>query len=384
MLHTAAVVLATLASLGDGKPARRGACPIDVGGTCFTSLADAVKGAPDGSTVTIKESLTVTKEVSVDKNLEFVGENGVTITANLAGGDKAGTILRGVSSGIIVTIKNINFVNKGGWASVLRSPELGTGEAPETPKVGPVNLIMDGCSISKFRTASRGGAAIALGWVDKVEITNTKFTNNLVDPDADEYIRPQWDGAGAIWIYNAFGDITVTGCTFNKNRNVYGHGLGAGMGITFLEGTLTVKSTFTNNVANSGAGILVTNIPKGSVVNIDGTFKNNEARNNGWNKGARGGAVWLQNIWGVANIKGLYENNLCSEGRGGAFANNRIYSGGVVNFGGSYANNKAVSGASVWDTLYEYSGKFNNNAKIANSNPMPQIRLQNSNYNPEE
>eukprot|EP00123_Amoebidium_parasiticum_P001065 comp12062_c0_seq1/m.6774 comp12062_c0_seq1/g.6774 ORF comp12062_c0_seq1/g.6774 comp12062_c0_seq1/m.6774 type:complete len:456 (-) comp12062_c0_seq1:579-1946(-) len=348
-------------------------CGISVGTDCFSSLIAAIESVAPGGTVTVNGNVTVTSEIPVTKTLSVVGAGGdAAITANL-GSKKGVTIFRGNTANITLSLADIFFLNIGEIGSVFRTTDLGTGEFIGEGDPGPVSLVVRNCKFEKFFTDMRGGSVFSMGTSRKIDIQHSTFNNNTVFFEEDMY-----EGGGAIWAYTAVGDFTFSGNSFYGNKNLFGHGLGGAICLNNLTGMVEITGNdFIENVANGGGAIYIGNMSSSdSQVTIDSKFIRNRAQDNGWHSGARGGAVWLAQIRGTVDIDGTYDGNECREDRGGVFANNRNW--GTVNLKGTYDNNVAntTRGGSIWDTHYENSGKFNNDAKIGFGNSVPAIKLE--------
>eukprot|EP00123_Amoebidium_parasiticum_P021077 comp61115_c0_seq1/m.47886 comp61115_c0_seq1/g.47886 ORF comp61115_c0_seq1/g.47886 comp61115_c0_seq1/m.47886 type:complete len:399 (-) comp61115_c0_seq1:130-1326(-) len=355
------------------------ACTFSVGGSCYEDLNAAVNAAGSGDTITVGDSYTVRQEVKITKSLNFVGDGRPMLTAQLSSSSTSATMFRATKGGSALTFRNIDFVNDGERASVLRTTELGTGTYPEADTVGPISLYVSDCSFTKFNTGMRGGSVFFIGNTKSVKITGSTFTENVVDFELPLMYR----GGGAVYIEKAQrADVEISDSVFENNSGTFGHACGSAVGINqFLGGSLSITgSKFTGNVANGGGALWVNKILNSATIDIDSEFIGNVAKNLGFDSGARGGAIWIEQVGdgSEVNIDGRFEDNEAPDDgcgglfRGGAIANNRVY--GTVNLGGYYANNKAAPGSgSVWDTHYLSQGPLNDNTDIGPGNTKPYI-----------
>eukprot|EP00123_Amoebidium_parasiticum_P015353 comp22924_c0_seq1/m.36288 comp22924_c0_seq1/g.36288 ORF comp22924_c0_seq1/g.36288 comp22924_c0_seq1/m.36288 type:complete len:488 (-) comp22924_c0_seq1:1664-3127(-) len=328
-------------------------CGVAIGPKCYYNLVRALEEAEWGSTIVVSEDQTIKEEIKVSNSLTIVGRGRPTITVDITDARATSTAIRMTGDGQELVLSNLKFANVGKYGSAVRSPELGDGEYPEDPSVTSVLTVLN-CDFNKFRTGTRGGATIHLGMTDKLIIHDTSIREGIVE-DFSQLGKIQYEGGGSVWVANLFGPVSILNSEFSDNANLYPHGLGGALTINFVNGNIDIiDSVFSSNKGAEGGALYIGGVEKGQTVKLDSTFEDNvSVYTEGWSN--KGGAAVIQFINGTVHVGGTFSNNVAQNDRGGAIANNRIREEGKVTIAAKFGHNTCGKGAAVWDTLQEFA-----------------------------
>eukprot|EP00123_Amoebidium_parasiticum_P015865 comp23184_c0_seq1/m.37578 comp23184_c0_seq1/g.37578 ORF comp23184_c0_seq1/g.37578 comp23184_c0_seq1/m.37578 type:complete len:504 (-) comp23184_c0_seq1:228-1739(-) len=332
---------------GDEPPVAPGKCAISVNQKCYSSLAKAVAAAPSGATVSISSDITVGAEVAFSKSLTFAGTKGQPkVTATFS--KKTAAILRPTGDGQKVVLRNLFFTSTGGYASALRTLELGEDEYPNPPTKFTAMTITN-CVFQGFRQQARGGSAVFVGMPSALTVEGSTFQDNVVE----NIPTPRWEGGGALWVADLEGPAVLRNSVFRNNKHQFQHGMGGAFLANWAGSDITIDGcTFENNAASGGGAVYVGTVASGTTTRVTGSkFNKNKATELGW--GSRGGAMWVQYVEGTFKVDGgsVFSGNTASQDRGAAIANNQVHPGGVVSINGKFTSNTCAKGAAVWDSL---------------------------------
>ena len=320
-----------------------------VNGSGYSSLAEAIANAPDGSTVQLCKDVTVTQAIEISgKKLTLDGGG-----HRMDRGSGYKNEFIALRSSADLTVKNITLDGGANW----------TGAVDDILKRGTTN---SGMKAGRPLILTRTQAQLTLG-------SGAVLQNN--DNQANAY-SPKVDGTvpvgGAVQIGD--GILSLNGGEIrNCNSALFG-------GAAHIRGssTFTAKAgTVSGNNAGGFAAICLDNAARSIVEG--GEFSNNKSGNNG-------GVFWLKD--GMLSITGgTFENNsTAGKGgvayqdtanasvslKGGVFLNNRAKGDGGVLYtpsglsisGGSYeGNTSGGNGGAVWTngTLSISGGGFRGN-----------------------
>ena len=334
-----------------------------VNGSGYSSLAEAIENAPDGSTVQLCKDVTVTQAISISgKKLtldggghrmdrgngysnEFIAlRDSADLTVKnitLDGGAKwtgavddilqRGTTNSGMKAGrpLILTRTQVQLTL--GSGAVLQNNDNQANRYSEPvdnflPVGGAIQisdgiLSLNGGEIKDCNSAVFGGAAHIRGESTFTAKAGTVSGNNA-------------GGVAAICLDNTARSI-VEGGEFRNNKS------GDNGGVFWLKaGTLSITGgTFENNSTAGKGGVAYQDAASASVSLKGGVFRNNRATGDG-------GVLYTPN--GLSISGGSYEGNT-SGGNGGA-----VWTNGTLSIsGGSFRGNTAQTGAAI----YQEGGK---------------------------
>ena len=334
-----------------------------VNGSGYSSLAEAIENAPDGSTVQLCKDVTVTQAIEISgKKLtldggghrmdrgsgysnEFIAlRNSADLTVKnitLDGGAKwtgavdnilqRGTTNSGIKVGRPLILTRTQAQLTLGSGAVLQNNDNQANARSEkvdgaVPAGGAVqisngNLALNGGEIRDCNAALFGGAAHIRDASTFTAKAGTVSGNNA-------------GGVAAICLDNTARSI-VEGGEFRNNKS------GNNGGVFWLSmGTLSITGgTFENNSTAGKGGVAYQDKASASVSLKGGVFRNNRAKGDG-------GVLYTPN--GLSISGGSYEGNT-SDGNGGA-----VWTNGTLSIsGGSFRDNTAQKGAAI----YQEGGK---------------------------
>eukprot|EP00123_Amoebidium_parasiticum_P006719 comp17612_c0_seq1/m.17298 comp17612_c0_seq1/g.17298 ORF comp17612_c0_seq1/g.17298 comp17612_c0_seq1/m.17298 type:complete len:478 (-) comp17612_c0_seq1:334-1767(-) len=329
-------------------------CDIAVGQQCYTDLASAIRNAPSNSTIYLnRDGLTVSSEIHFSKSLTLAGNPNSRAQVRLYGNTASdwGAMFRATGNGQAITLRHIYFECRGSSGSVLRTPDLGQSDQPTKPDT-TISLTIVNCTFNNFISRSHGGAAIFVGRTSGLRIENSTFTNNYVpnyiDSNGNQILM--WLGGGAVWVREGRGPIDVVNNYVGNNTFEYPHSLGAALMIESITATTNINNNvFEKNTASAGGALYIALVADTALLKINSVFKENVAYNYGWK--SRGGAMWIERVYGTAEIRGTYIGNVANRGRGGAIANNQVT--GSVLIDATFTNNVAGTSGAIWDSWAE-------------------------------
>ena len=334
-----------------------------VNGFGYSSLAEAIENAPDGSTVQLCKDVTVTQAIEISgkkltldggghrmdrgsgyKN-EFIAlRSSADLTVKnitLDGGAKwtgavddilqRGTTNSGMQAGRPLILTRTQAQLTLGNGAVLQNNDNQANARSEkvdgaVPAGGAVqisngNLALNGGEIRDCNAALFGGAAHIRDASTFTAKAGTVSGNNA-------------GGVAAICLDNTARSI-VEGGEFRNNKS------GNNGGVFWLSmGTLSITGgMFENNSTAGKGGVAYQDKASASVSLKGGVFRNNRAKGDG-------GVLYTPN--GLSISGGSYEGNT-SGGNGGA-----VWTGGTLSIsGGSFRGNTALTGAAI----YQEGGK---------------------------
>ena len=332
-----------------------------VNGSGYSSLAEAIENAPDGSTVQLCKDVTVDQAISISgKKLtldgsghrmdrgsgysnEFIAlRNSADLTvknitldggANWTGAEedilKRGTTNSGMKAGspLILTRTQAQLTLASGAVLQNNDNRVSSGKVDDFLPVGGAIQISDGIlslnggEIKDCNSAVFGGAVHIRGSSTFTAKAGTVSGNNA-------------GGFAAICLDNAARSI-VEGGEFRNNKS------GNNGGVFWLkDGTLSITGgAFENNSTAGKGGVAYQDTANASVSLKGGVFRNNRAKGDG-------GVLYTPN--GLSISGGSYEGNT-SGGNGGA-----VWTNGMLSIsGGSFRDNTAQKGAAI----YQEGGK---------------------------
>ena len=334
-----------------------------VNGSGYSSLAEAIENAPDGSTVQLCKDVTVTQAISISgKKLtldggghrmdrgngysnEFIAlRNSADLTVKnitLDGGAKwtgavddilkRGTTNSGMKAGrpLILTRTQAQLTlgsgavlqNNDNQANAYSTKVDGTVPVGGAIQISNGNLALNGGEIRDCNAAMFGGAAHIRDASTFTVKAGTVAGNNS-------------GGFAAVCLDHSAKSI-IEGGEFSNNKS------GNNGGVFWLNmGTLSIAGgTFENNSTAGKGGVAYQDKASASVSLKGGVFRNNRAKGDG-------GVLYTPN--GLSISGGSYEGNT-SGGNGGA-----VWTNGTLSLsGGSFRSNTAQKGAAV----YQEGGK---------------------------
>ena len=334
-----------------------------VNGSGYSSLAEAIANAPDGSTVQLCKDVTVTQAIEISgKKLtldggghrmdrgsgysnEFIAlrssadltvknitlDGGANWTGAVDDILKRGTTNSGMKAGRPLILTRTQAQLTLGSGAVLQNNDNQAHARSEkvdgaVPAGGAVqisngNLALNGGEIRNCNSALFGGAAHIRGSSTFTAKAGTMSGNNA-------------GGVAAICLDNSAKSI-IEGGEFRNNKS------GDNGGVFWLSmGTLSITGgTFENNSTAGKGGVAYQDKASASVSLKGGVFRNNHAKGNG-------GVLYTPN--GLSISGGSYEGNT-SGGNGGA-----VWTNGTLSIsGGSFRGNTAQTGAAI----YQEGGK---------------------------
>lgn len=334
-----------------------------VNGSGYSSLAEAIENAPDGSTVQLCKDVTVAQAISISgKKLtldgsghrmdrgngysnEFIAlRNSADLTVKnitLDGGAQwtgdvddilqRGTTNSGMKAGrpLILTRTQAQLTlgsgavlqNNDNQANAYSGKVDGTAPFGGAAQIGDGILALNGGEIRNCNSAVFGGAAHIRGSSTFTAKAGTVSGNNA-------------GGVAAICLDNTARSI-VEGGEFSNNKS------GNNGGVFWLNmGTLSITGgVFENNSTAGKGGVAYQDKASASVSLKGGVFRNNRAKGDG-------GVLYTPN--GLSISGGSYEGNT-SDGNGGA-----VWTNGTLSIsGGSFRDNTAQKGAAI----YQEGGK---------------------------
>ena len=334
-----------------------------VNGSGYSSLAEAIENAPDGSTVQLCKDVTVAQAIEISgKKLtldgsghrmdrgngysnEFIAlRNSADLTvknitldggANWTGAEddilKRGTTNSGMKAGrpLILTRSQAQLTlgsgavlqNNDNQANAYSEKVDGTAPFGGAVQIGDGILALNGGEIRNCNSAAFGGAAHIRGSSTFTAKAGTVSGNNA-------------GGYAAICLDNTARSI-VEGGEFSNNKS------GNNGGVFWLkDGMLSITGgTFENNSTAGKGGVAYQDKASASVSLKGGVFRNNRAKGDG-------GVLYTPN--GLSISGGSYEGNT-SDGNGGA-----VWTNGTLSIsGGSFRDNTAQKGAAI----YQEGGK---------------------------
>ena len=334
-----------------------------VNGSGYSSLAEAIENAPDGSTVQLCKDVTVTQAISISgKKLtldggghrmdrgngysnEFIAlRNSADLTVKnitLDGGAKwtgavddilqRGTTNSGMKAGRPLILTRTQAQLTLGSGAVLQNNDNQANRYSEpvdtiVPTGGAVqisngNLALNGGELRDCSAAMFGGAAYIRDASTFTAKAGTVSGNNA-------------GGIAAICLDNSAKSI-IEGGEFRNNKS------GDNGGVFWLkDGTLSITGgTFENNSTAGKGGVAYQDQASANVSLKGGVFRNNRAKGDG-------GVLYTPN--GLSISGGSYEGNT-SGGNGGA-----VWTNGTLSVsGGSFRGNTAQTGAAI----YQEGGK---------------------------
>ena len=334
-----------------------------VNGSGYSSLAEAIENAPDGSTVQLCKDVTVAQAISISgKKLTLDGSghrmdrgNGysnefialrdsadltvknITLDggANWTGAVddilKRGTTNSGMKAGRPLILTRTQAQLTLGSGAVLQNNDNrengyggkvdGTAPLGGAVQIGDGILALNGGEIRNCNSAAFGGAAHIRG-----SSTFTAKAGTVSGNNAGSY--------AAICLDNTARSI-VEGGEFSNNKS------GNNGGVFWLkDGMLSITGgVFENNSTAGKGGVAYQDKASASVSLKGGVFRNNRAKGDG-------GVLYTPN--GLSISGGSYEGNT-SDGNGGAVWTN----GSLSISGGSFRDNTAQKGAAI----YQEGGK---------------------------
>ena len=330
-----------------------------IAGLAVTSVAASSLGVISPATAA-PANTTATSCSTFAAALPSLATNGGTLTANFTGTCSITTQIQlleattivGPTTGTLKLVKNI-----GNSVTLIHAQneltirnltlEVGTSDTGRLLEVIPsgslpaVTLSHDAFLGARSAGLNDGGAIYVEG---HVSIDHSRFFDN------------EANFGGAIYMYTAGSDLTISSSTFDSNTSPSGNGgaiyantgiavsvtnssftsneatVGSG-GAIYSEGAVTVKgSTFFNNSADAGTGGALF-VPNGTIDVDNSTFVNNSAIDAGA-MFSEGGIVSNSTIWNNSNTGGggngaVYTNN------GSFFANILANEGTTTVVGGS-------------------------------------------------
>jgi predicted outer membrane repeat protein len=214
--------------------------------------------------------------------------------------------------------------------------------------------------------ASGQGAAVALGNVGSVAITNTQFMSNTASGSGgaiiangqgdvtvvdSTFVGNSSNGGGAIY-RGSGGDLTVTGGEFSGNNSLsYGGAIASSASPVVISG-----ATFDANTAASDGGAIFAGGGTNASLN-DSQFTGNTA-------GAGGGAIYMS-IGNLGLVRSVLTNNQAPAGAGGALylgnASYNIYESVLAN------NQASDQGGGLRSFALGTSGTIRNSTFSGNS-----------------
>ena len=334
-----------------------------VNGSGYSSLAEAIENAPDGSTVQLCKDVTVTQAIEISgKKLtldgsghrmdrgsgysnEFIAlRSSADLTVKnitLDGGAKwtgdvddilqRGTTNSGMRAGRPLILTRTQAQLTLGSGAVLQNNDNrengyggkvdGTAPLGGAVQIGDGILALNGGEIRNCNSAAFGGAAHIRGSSTFTAKAGTVSGNNA-------------GGYAAICLDNTARSI-VEGGEFSNNKS------GNNGGVFWLkDGMLSITGgVFENNSTAGKGGVAYQDKASASVSLKGGVFRNNRAKGDG-------GVLYTPN--GLSISGGSYEGNT-SGGNGGAVWTN----GSLSISGGSFRDNTAQTGAAI----YQEGGK---------------------------
>ena len=334
-----------------------------VNGSGYSSLAEAIANAPDGSTVQLCKDVTVTQAIEISgKKLtldggghrmdrgngysnEFIAlrssadlavknitlDGGANWTGNVDDILKRGTTNSGMKAGRPLILTRTQAQLTLGSGAVLQNNDNQANAYSEkvdniVPAGGAIqisngNLALNGGEIRNCNAALFGGAA-------HIRDAST-FTAKVGAVSGNNS-----GGFAAVCLDHSAKSIIEDG-EFSNNKS------GNNGGVFWLNmGTLSITGgTFENNSTAGKGGVAYQNAASASVSLKGGVFRNNRAKGDG-------GVLYTPN--GLSISGGSYEGNT-SGGNGGA-----VWTGGTLSIsGGSFRDNSALKGAAI----YQEGGK---------------------------
>ena len=332
-----------------------------VNGSGYSSLAEAIENAPDGSTVQLCKDVTVTQAIEISGKKLTLDGGGHRMDRGI-GYSNEFIALRNSAD---LTVKNITLDGGANWTGavddILQRGTTNSGTQADRPliltrtqaqltlgsgavlqnndnrvsgnkvdDVLPVGgaiqisdgiLSLNGGEIKDCNSAFFGGAAHIRGSSTFTAKAGTVSGNNA-------------GGVAAICLDNTARSI-VEGGEFRNNKS------GNNGGVFWLSmGTLSITGgTFENNSTAGKGGVAYQDKASASVSLKGGVFRNNRAKGDG-------GVLYTPN--GLSISGGSYEGNT-SGGNGGA-----VWTNGTLSIsGGSFRDNTAQTGAAI----YQEGGK---------------------------
>ena len=334
-----------------------------VNGSGYSSLAEAIENAPDGSTVQLCQDVTVDQAISISgKKLtldggghrmdrgngygnEFIAlrgsadltvknitlDGGANWTGNVDNILQRGTTNSGMKAGrpLILTRTQAQLTlgsgavlqNNDNRANAYSTKVDGTVPVGGAVQIGDGILALNGGEIKDCNSALFGGAAHIRGASTFTAKAGAVSGNNA-------------SGFAAICLDNAARSI-IEGGEFSNNKS------GNNGGVFWLkDGMLSITGgTFENNSTAGKGGVAYQDKASASVSLKGGVFRNNRAKGDG-------GVLYTPN--GLSISGGSYEGNT-SGGNGGA-----VWTNGTLSIsGGSFRDNTAQKGAAI----YQEGGK---------------------------
>ena len=332
-----------------------------VNGSGYSSLAEAIENAPDGSTVQLCKDVTVAQAIEISgKKLTLDGGG-----HRMDRGNGYGNEFIALRNSADLTVKNITLDGGANWTGavddILQRGTTNSGMKADRPLIltrtqaqltlasgavlqnndnrvssGKVDdflpvggaiqisdgiLSLNGGEIKDCNSAVFGGAAHIRGSSTFTAKAGTVSGNNA-------------GGFAAICLDNTARSI-VEGGEFRNNKS------GDNGGVFWLSmGTLSITGgTFENNSTAGKGGVAYQDKASASVSLKGGVFRNNRAKGDG-------GVLYTPN--GLSISGGSYEGNT-SGGNGGA-----VWTNGTLSIsGGSFRDNTAQQGAAI----YQEGGK---------------------------
>ena len=167
-----------------------------------------------------------------------------------------------------------------------------------------------------------GGAICAIA--TSLTLTNTNFTYNALSPTATMYGSGDLIGGGAVYVVD--GTVTIAGCSFYANTNLFSSDTNINYGAALLLYTSVgdIRDTdFLNNDGGSGGGVAVLSVSS-SAANALATVISTSSvyfENNLWKSNSAydsGGGLFISDTSSVAFVACALINNVATTNGGGA------------------------------------------------------------------
>jgi hypothetical protein len=212
-----------------------------------------------------------------NQNISFIGTSGAgSTTVTITGSDRIMNIGNGTVSGVVTSVQGITFSNVnfsddfyGGAAIIAGGP---------TNTLTVTNCVFTNCKVVAAATGGSGGAVSVQGG-GTLTITGSTFTGNSVATGAGGAVYYLLPNVGPI-----NGSVNITGNTFTNNGSANGTG-GQGGAIQVSASAVVGGQTFSALIQ-----------------------KNNFTLNHADGANGTGGAVRIDNSFGVANTVDLRFN----------------------------------------------------------------------------
>ena len=322
----------------------------------YATISKALIMVSSGGNIHILNGVYNEYSLTVDKNVNIIGENQVNTVIDAKGQNNIFIVAKGFA----VSIQNLTLTN---------GLTLNCGGAVRNDG----NLTLEDCTLSD-NNACYGGAIENYGNLNMGDCT---FNANIVSKEYFEGSAIRNDGTmaasgctftrnnatvmGSGTIYNKGTITSLSGCTFTGNNAQVCGGAVDNEGIINMVG----DCTFINNTAYTFAGAIYNG---GTVTVRDCTFTGNNAT-----QGGGGGAIVNGGTMTVSGCTFTGNNATTS---GGAIDNE--HSGAITAYFNRFVNNTAAYGSAVYNAGVSVDAKYN----WWGSNKDPSGKLYNVNYGP--